>query len=251
LRLDRGLMVGVLPNRRLRPAVLPDGDLGAAVLPSGCLGPGVLLDGGLRVGVLPNRGLRPTVCLNWNLRLGILPDRGLRPAIGRCLGPAVLLGQDGAAPQHQQQREAAYPSPLHGVILVVRGENRVVLRAKLPCLAPPSGCGQARPDRSVPQRALSTLSARRLGKGHPFGKRHSRSKSAPLYTRQGRQSPTEPRRALDRRRRALEAAEREWERLPLERRECWPRPGELLAGESPCSVCSSTAGRSCGIRKGR
>jgi hypothetical protein len=44
-------------------------------------------------------------------------------------------------------------------------------------------------------------------------------------------TPAEVRRALDRRRRALEAAEREWERLPLELRECWPRPGELLEGE--------------------
>ena len=44
-------------------------------------------------------------------------------------------------------------------------------------------------------------------------------------------TPSEVRRVLDRRERALEAAEREWERLPLDLRECWPRPGELLEGE--------------------
>jgi hypothetical protein len=42
---------------------------------------------------------------------------------------------------------------------------------------------------------------------------------------------SEIRHALDRRQKALEAAEREWERLPLELRECSPRPGELLQGE--------------------
>ena len=44
-------------------------------------------------------------------------------------------------------------------------------------------------------------------------------------------TPGEIRRALERRQRALEAAEQEWERLRLELRECWPRPGELLESE--------------------
>jgi hypothetical protein len=44
-------------------------------------------------------------------------------------------------------------------------------------------------------------------------------------------TPAEVRRALDRRQRAMEAAEREWERLPSDLCECWPRPGELLEGD--------------------